>query len=147
MSPPAVQGIAVPNSQEKGYSSVYRSVYAADGLKKYETEEVTTLYESFERAVRLGPKQQCLGRRTYDRATKVWGPYIWQTYEEVQAIRNNVGGGLLTIFEQLAHVSFSIMALMYRSTDQTPMSRDVSPSTRRIAPNGRLPILPVTRIP
>jgi long-chain acyl-CoA synthetase len=101
---PAPQGVAVPNSKESGYSSIYRNAEYPDALQPYETSEVTTLYESFERSVKEGPKRDCLGHREYDRATKTWGPYIWETYEDIHARRNRFGSGVLNLFEQVARV-------------------------------------------
>src|SRR5437868_3790477 len=100
MSPPAIQSVALPNSKEPGYSPIYRNVTSAEQLTPNETSEVTTLFESFGRSVKLLPKNHCLGHREYDRATKVRGPYTWQTYEQVQIRRDKVGGGLVNIFEQ-----------------------------------------------
>jgi len=105
MAAPAVQGIALPNSKEPGYSSVYRNAKYTDALQPYETAEVRTLFESFERSVKQNPKHDCLGHREYDRKTKTWGPYIWESYEEIHARRTRFGSGLLNLFEQVAKVS------------------------------------------
>lgn len=104
MSPPAIQGVALPNSKQPGYSSIYRNVRAVDGIKKVDAPEVTTLFESFERSVKQAPKSDCMGHREYDRVTKVWSPYIWQSYETVQQRRNHFGSGLLSLFEEVARV-------------------------------------------
>jgi len=104
MAAPAVQGIALPNSKEPGYSSIYRNAKYAGALQPYETVEVRTLFESFERSVKQSPKNDCLGHREYDRKTKTWGPYIWESYEEIHARRNRFGSGLVNIFEQVAKV-------------------------------------------
>src|SRR5271169_3191790 len=104
MSPPALQGIQVPNSKEPGYSSVYRNAKYPDKLQPYETSEVTTLFESFERSVKTNPKNECLGHREYNKATKTWGPYVWETYEEIHTRRNKFGSGLLGLYEQVARV-------------------------------------------
>lgn len=104
MTPPAIQGIALPNSKEPGYSSIYRNAKYPDAIQPYETSEVTTLFESFERSVKTIPQRDCLGHREYDRHTKVWGPYVWETYEEIQGRRNKFGSGLLSLFERVAKV-------------------------------------------
>jgi len=102
--PPAIQGIALPNSKEPGYSSIYRNAKFPDVLQPYETSEVTTLYESFERSVRQNGKNDCLGHREYDRATGIWGPFIWETYEQIQARRNAFGSGLVGLFDRVVAV-------------------------------------------
>jgi len=104
MSPPALQGIQVPNSKEPGYSFVYRNAKYPDKLQPYETAEVTTLFESFERTVKNTPKNDCLGHREYDKTTKTWGPYVWESYEATHARRNKFGSGVLGLFEQVARV-------------------------------------------
>jgi long-chain acyl-CoA synthetase len=108
MSPPAIQSVALPNSKEPGYSPIYRNVCSVDALAAYETSEVTTLYESFERSVKQQPKLDCLGRREYDKNTKVWGPYVWESYEQIHTRRNNFGAGLLNLFEQVSRVCISL---------------------------------------
>jgi long-chain acyl-CoA synthetase len=106
---PAVQSVALPNSKEPGHSSIYRNAQFPDALQAYETPEVRTLFESFERSVRLNGKNDCLGRRDYDRATKTWGPYVWESYEEIHARRTRIGSGLLNLFEQFAKVRASCL--------------------------------------
>jgi long-chain acyl-CoA synthetase len=104
MTPPTVQSIQIPNSKEPGYSPIYRNAKYPDALQPYETSEVTTLFESFERSVKLYTKNDCLGHREYDRHTKTWSSYVWETYEDIQTRRNKFGSGLLSLFEQLARV-------------------------------------------
>ena len=109
MSPPAIQGVALPNSKEPGYSSIYRNARTVDGIMPYETPEVTTLFESFERTAKNTPKSDCMGHREYDRVTKTWGPYVWQSFETIQQRRNKFGSGLINLFESVAHVRTSLL--------------------------------------
>jgi long-chain acyl-CoA synthetase len=104
MVAPSIQSVALPNSKEPGYSAIYRNAKSPDALKPYETSDVTTLFESFERSVKQHGKHDCLGHRDYDRPTKVWGPYVWETYEQVHARRNNFGSGLIDLYEKHAKV-------------------------------------------
>jgi long-chain acyl-CoA synthetase len=104
MPPPSVQGIQVPNSKEPGYSSIYRNAKYPDGPLSCETSEVTSLFESFELTAKQYPKNDCLGHREYDKHTKTWTPYVWETYEEIQSRRNKLGSGLLSLFEQFSRV-------------------------------------------
>lgn len=101
---PSVQSVTIPNSKEPGYSAIYRNTKYRDALQPFETSEVTTLFESFERSVKRSPKSDCLGRREYDRASKVWGPYVWESYEDIYGRRNRFGSGLLNLFEQFTNV-------------------------------------------
>jgi long-chain acyl-CoA synthetase len=104
MAPPSIQSIALPGSKEPGYSPIYRNAKCPDALMPYETSEVTTLFESFERSVKLSGKNDCVGHREYNRATKTWGPYVWETFEEIHIRRNNFGSGLLGLYERFAKV-------------------------------------------
>jgi long-chain acyl-CoA synthetase len=112
MTPPSIQSVQVPNSKEPGYSSIYRNAKYPNELQPYETSEVTTLFESFERSVKQSPKKECLGHREYDRTTKIWGPYLWETYEDIHIRRNKFGSGLLGLFEQVAKVLGSLILLI-----------------------------------
>ena len=111
MGPPAIQGVQVANSKEPGYSYVYRNARYVDKLQPYETSEVTTLFESFERSVKTNPKNDCLGHREYNKTTKTWGPYVWESYEAIHARRTDLGSGLLGLFEQTAKVL--VLKIMY----------------------------------
>ena len=77
-------------------------------MKQVDIPEVTTLFESFEKSVKEAPKNDCIGHREYDRTTKVWSPFIWQSYEAVQQRRNRFGSGLLNLFEAVARVHILI---------------------------------------
>ena len=112
MGAPEIQCITLPNSKEPGYSSIYRNARYPNELQRYETPEVTTLFESFERSVKRNPKSECLGRREYNKITKAWGPYVWETYEEIHTRRNHFGSGLLTLYERFAQV-FQEKTAMY----------------------------------
>jgi long-chain acyl-CoA synthetase len=109
---PSVQSVALPNSKEPGYSAIYRNAKYPDALQLYETSEVTTLFESFERSVKRNPKNDCLGHREYDRASKGWGPYVWQSYEDIHGRRNRFGSGLLSLFEQFTRVQLRQIQLL-----------------------------------
>ena len=47
------------------------------------------------------PHGKCLGHRPYDATHKSWGPYVWETYAQVQKRRANLGCGLLALHESL----------------------------------------------
>jgi long-chain acyl-CoA synthetase len=100
----APQAIALPGSKEPGYSSIYRNAKFRDALIRSPENDVTTLFEAFEKSVKERPRERCMGQREYDRVTKTWGPYVWHSYEGIQARRNNFGSGILTLFEQVARV-------------------------------------------
>lgn len=61
--------------------------------------KTTTAYEAFARGLHRSAKKKCLGHRPYDPATKTYGKYSWQTYEEIAARRDAVGAGIVKLHE------------------------------------------------
>lgn len=47
------------------------------------------------------PAARCLGHRNYDPTTKTFGPFVWQTYAQVQDRRKNFGLGLVQLNQNL----------------------------------------------
>lgn len=43
------------------------------------------------------PKYNCLGARVWDPKTKTFGPFVWETYEQVHKRRANFGAGLVEL--------------------------------------------------
>ena len=65
---------------------------------------VSTMHEMFEQTVKRVPNRKCLGHRPYDATTKTFGPYVWETYAQVQKRRTNFGVGLRALHEQVGVV-------------------------------------------
>ncbi|QIX02433.1 hypothetical protein AMS68_007950 [Peltaster fructicola] len=103
LTPPPPVGspysIVVPGSESSGRSAVYRHWRQTDGVLYSLDPKVTTAHEMFEAGVAARPNNKCLGRRPYDPQTKVFGPYVWETYGEVQKRRTNFGKGLVQLLE------------------------------------------------
>ncbi|KAL5562569.1 hypothetical protein UlMin_032316 [Ulmus minor] len=73
---------AWPASDEKPSAGpVYRSIYAKDGLLEL-PEEFETPWDFFSGSVKRNPNQPMLGRRNVT-DSKLAGPYVWLTYQEV----------------------------------------------------------------
>ena len=53
--------------------------------------EVTTLYEGFQRGLRISRHKNCLGWRESETS-----PYQWMNYEQVEAQARMIGSGLLS---------------------------------------------------
>lgn len=93
--------VAVPGSEKSGRSAVYRHWRRPDGLLYSLDPKVSTAHEMFEEGVRFRPTSKCLGHRPYDPHTKIFGPYVWQTYSEVQKRRTDFGAGLVNLLESI----------------------------------------------
>ncbi|ODQ79765.1 hypothetical protein BABINDRAFT_171393 [Babjeviella inositovora NRRL Y-12698] len=99
--PVAESGTAyqLPNSQEPGYSAVYRNSYVKD-TPLYETVHpaLNTVYASFENAAKIFADNPCLGRRIFRDKTQSFDDfYSWYTYAEVQKRKRNLGAGILSV--------------------------------------------------
>lgn len=91
----------MPGSEKTGRSPVYRHWRTPNGMIHTLDESCTTAHDFFEQTANRIPNQYAFGARPYDPKTKVFGPYEWETYGQIQKRRANVGVGLVTIHEQL----------------------------------------------
>lgn len=71
-------------------SPAYRHISARNA---FPTLEVSTLYQLFERSVKRSPQSPCLGMR-YKGADGVVGPFVFQTYGEIDAEVTNIASGV-----------------------------------------------------
>lgn len=97
----ASYSVAVPGSKVEGRSAVYRHWRQKDGVLHTLDPEITTAHEFFEQSAKRVPNNLCLGRRPYDAVKKAWGPYVWETYAQIQERRKNFGVGLVALHEQV----------------------------------------------
>lgn len=92
------QGVAIEGTKREGYSAVYRSSLSPNSLITCLDEKLQTLYDHFMFSVRMWPKNECLGKRPYDPATKTWAErYEFQNYEQVAKRIHNIGSGFLSL--------------------------------------------------
>ncbi|KYG45326.1 hypothetical protein M433DRAFT_144077 [Acidomyces richmondensis BFW] len=100
--PGAPYSVPVPGTEKQGRTPVYRHWRRKDeGVVTTLDPAVTTFHEAFEQTAKRIPGQRCLGHRPYDPSTKSFGPYVWETYEQVQKRRANFGAGLVSLHEQV----------------------------------------------
>eukprot|EP00386_Alphamonas_edax_P015601 GDKI01047601.1.p1 GENE.GDKI01047601.1~~GDKI01047601.1.p1 ORF type:complete len:689 (-),score=256.97 GDKI01047601.1:143-2209(-) len=85
---------AVAQSNEEGHSQVWRSIHAKEKLVETPAEGIHTLYDLFERAVKMNPNGEFLGTRER-LADGTAGAYHWKTYSQVKNIATNFGSGLV----------------------------------------------------
>ena len=73
----------------QGESAIYRSrEVRANAPVRTAYDDVKTLYDGFQRGLRLARDKPCLGTRTPG------GPYVWKTYAEVDRLISQFGSGL-----------------------------------------------------
>lgn len=99
--PGAPYGVAIPETQKEGRSAVYRHWRAKDRMIHSLDPSISTIHEMFEASANRAPNSRCLGHRPYDAATKTYGPYVWQTYGEIQQRKANFGAGLVGLLESV----------------------------------------------
>ena len=98
--PGSPYSVPLPGSEKPGRSPVYRH-WRRKGVGLLQTldPEVHTAHDLFEQTAKRLPNAKCLGQRPYDASSKTFGPYVWETYSEVQKRRANFGVGLVALHE------------------------------------------------
>jgi len=93
--PGAPYSVAVEGSEEPGRSKIYRHWRFKDGFLHSLDPQITSAHDYFEQTANRVPNAKCLGQRPYDAMRKTFGPYVWETYGQVQERRKNFGVGLV----------------------------------------------------
>ena len=83
-------GVAAAGPDKPASGPVYRNIVAKDGFVK---PDASSLYDSFQSAVRRFPDRPCLGRRVAGPDGKV-GEYVFETYAQVSARAAALAAGL-----------------------------------------------------
>ncbi|CAG8502542.1 5500_t:CDS:10 [Acaulospora morrowiae] len=96
-----LQAVKVPNSKKPGQSFIYRNATSPDKLYDRPCPEISTLFESFQNALKVSRNERCLGHRPYNKQTGKFEDYVWQSYEEVLQRFTNFGSGLLYLNEHV----------------------------------------------
>lgn len=94
------QAIAIPGSQEPGYSSVYRNAHCPDRLISSPHPEISTFPQLLDAAVANEPNADCLGERHYSTAAKKWGHFEFQSYTQVRERAQHTACGIVNIVEE-----------------------------------------------
>ncbi|KAG9521015.1 acetyl-CoA synthetase-like protein, partial [Aureobasidium melanogenum] len=93
--PGAPYSVAVEGSEEPGRSKIYRHWRFKDGFLHSLDPQITSAHDYFEQTANRVPNAKCLGQRPYDAMRKTFGPYVWETYGQIQERRKNFGVGLV----------------------------------------------------
>lgn len=92
-----MSGVPIVEALE-GYSPVVRNNASKDGLITNYFEGIGTVYEAFEEGRKFHGENEFLGRRE-QLADGKWGEYQWVSYNEVAAVRDHLGSGLVTVLK------------------------------------------------
>ncbi|CUM67918.1 uncharacterized protein PRCAT00005630001 [Priceomyces carsonii] len=90
------KSVALPGTDTKGYTAIYRNAHYPDSLVDYVHPSLTTIYEIFEYSVSNNPKRPCFGTR-HKQSDGSYGPYVFEDYETVAKRTTNFGSGLFFI--------------------------------------------------
>ncbi|ODQ82511.1 hypothetical protein BABINDRAFT_159086 [Babjeviella inositovora NRRL Y-12698] len=89
--------VAIPNTQEPGYSLVYRNKFSQNQLYATLHPSLSTLHEIFEYAVATYGNERCLGKRLFNNteANAFDAFYTWQSFNEIAERKKNLGAGII----------------------------------------------------
>ncbi|CAG8476589.1 401_t:CDS:10 [Ambispora gerdemannii] len=88
------QTIEVPGTR------ILRHQLTPDALISRPWPEVGTIYEAFQYSLKRYPARPLLGHRPFDKSTKKYGDYVWQTYSQINERVNNLGSGICFVLEK-----------------------------------------------
>lgn len=94
------QSVPIPGSEAPGYSHVYRNEYSPDKLITAPHPSIQTVKDFLETSVHVYPDLPCLGERHYDRNTKKWLPFEFQSVSQVRERVVNLASGLIQVVEE-----------------------------------------------
>ncbi|KAI9265933.1 hypothetical protein BY458DRAFT_457727 [Sporodiniella umbellata] len=87
------QSYEVPNSKKPGQTSIYRNAQSTE-LKESFSPQVTTIIDCFNAGLKISKDRPCIGSRPLTK-TGVRGPYVWQSYREINHRLTHFGSGVL----------------------------------------------------
>ncbi|KAI5955866.1 hypothetical protein KGF54_001368 [Candida jiufengensis] len=90
--------VPLPNTEEPGFSPIYRNHYSPKELINVPYPGIDTLFKTFELAVENNGTNRALGHRV-KKEDGTFGHYVWEDYKTVQIRRNKLGSGLYFILQ------------------------------------------------
>lgn len=92
------KAVPLPNTEEEGYSPVYRNEYNPSRLITKLHNSLDTLYALFEFGYKFSVHRNAFGVRE-KLPDDSFGKYQWQDYRTVRQRRNNLGSGIFFVLE------------------------------------------------
>lgn len=93
-----LKSVPLPNSEQPGFSAIYRNMASPDKVVLCLHPQLTTLYELFEHSAQLYQKQEAFGTRVTN-PDGTYGDYQWEDYLTVYRRRLNLGAGIFFVLE------------------------------------------------
>ncbi|KAJ2988439.1 Long-chain-fatty-acid--CoA ligase 6, partial [Globomyces sp. JEL0801] len=95
------QAVPVSEPENENETAIYRSALSKEKLI-YSMDHSQSIQELFARAVKAFPNKRCFGTRypSLVDGEKVWGEYVWKSYEEADEDRQHFGFGLMQLYDQ-----------------------------------------------
>ncbi|KAI8077880.1 uncharacterized protein BX664DRAFT_287488 [Halteromyces radiatus] len=89
------QTYEVPNSRKPGQTGIYRNAVRTELVERF-SPKVHTMYDIFQHGYKISKDRPCLGHRSVNASGK-HGPYVWETYRQVNHRIINFGSGLMNL--------------------------------------------------
>lgn len=113
------ESVALENSEQEGYSPVFRNKYSAKrGLIQTVHPELTTVFDYFEYACKKFPDRSCLARRLYDKEGNLENHYTPMRYARVRELRDQFGSGLLKVLQEFDEIDLANFILCLYSANR-----------------------------
>ncbi|CAG8708860.1 9573_t:CDS:2, partial [Ambispora leptoticha] len=94
------QTIEIPGTRKDGQTGILRHPLTPNGLISQPCPEVGTIFEAFQYSFQRFPNRPFLGHRPFDKSTKKYGDYVWQTYSQINERINELGSGICFVLEK-----------------------------------------------
>lgn len=111
--------------EKEGHSPVFRNHVSKDGLLNCLHPKILTIYHVFEQVVSHYGSNEFLGRRKVEEDGTL-GPYVFETYAHVAAVRDAFGSGLLDACEELGIPTKQMILSLYSANTYEWMVTDLA---------------------
>ncbi|RIB01319.1 hypothetical protein C2G38_2296505 [Gigaspora rosea] len=98
MEPP-IYSVELPNTRTPGQTGIYRNAYYPKKLVFFFFFFLLTAIFGFSIALKISKDRNCIGHRPYNKITKRYEGFVWQTYKQVAERVTNFGSGLMHLSE------------------------------------------------
>ncbi|ODV93488.1 hypothetical protein PACTADRAFT_47087 [Pachysolen tannophilus NRRL Y-2460] len=113
------KSIALPDSEEDGFSPIFRNNASKENLISVIHPKLLTAYDLFENSVKEFGDFKCIGKRLFNKKNNKFDDFFtFKTYREVQIIRNKIGSGALHLMSKYPEVDQSNIILSLYSPNR-----------------------------
>ncbi|KAH8593283.1 hypothetical protein B0O99DRAFT_596505 [Bisporella sp. PMI_857] len=99
--PGSPYSLPIPGSERENRTAVYRHWRFVEGpMLQTLDPDIHTSHDAFEFAAKRMGNARCLGKRSWEPATKTWSKFTWISYKEAAERRKNLGAGLVELHKK-----------------------------------------------